>query len=72
MDYILVTFRCNEIVEDLKVPAFIPISELIDTFNEIYQAGGKMLHAEPKGIILDKSKTLSAQGIGHGAMLILS
>jgi len=72
MEYVLLTISCGDVEEDLKVPAFVPTGELIGVFNELYNADGRMLHAEPKGIILDKNKTLEQQGVGHGAKLTLS
>jgi len=76
MDFVLVTFIYGDIAEDLKIPAFIPVGELIDVFHEIYGGGGAAsdatLHAEPKGMILDRSKTLKEQGVEHGALLTLS
>ena len=75
MDYILITFayrdRNYEYTDDLKVPAFLPAGELIELFGEIYRVTGGALHAEPKGIILDRAKTLAEQGILHGAKLTL-
>ena len=71
MDYIIVTICCGDIDEDLKVPAFAAVCELICIFNEIYDADGQTLHAQPKGIILDKNKTLAQQGVEHGAKLTL-
>ena len=72
MDYLIVSLKVQGKYEDLKVPAFISVGELIDTFNEIYQCSGETLHADPKGIILDKKKTLIEQGIEHGAKLTLA
>jgi len=72
MDYILVTVSYGDDKEDdLKVPAFLPVGELIDLLNEIYSTNGRTLHAQPKGIILDKKKTLQRQSIEHGAKLTL-
>ena len=72
MEYILAAFECGEVKEDLKVPGFISVGDLIDIFAELYGTDAKMLHAEPKGIILDKNKTLAEQGVEHGAKLTLS
>jgi len=72
MEYILTTVTCGDTDEDLKVPALVPVGDLIDIFNEIYNENRQILHAEPKGIILDKNKTLAQQGVGHGAKLTLS
>ena len=71
MEYLLVTAAYGDVEEDLKVPAFVRVCELIVMLNELYSADGQMLHAEPKGIILDKSKTLAQQGVEHGAKLTL-
>jgi len=71
MDYILISFNCNEVNDDLKIPTFIKTGELITMLNEIYQQNAKMLHFDPKGIILDTNKTLIEQGVGHGAKLTL-
>ena len=71
MEYLHITAACGDIEEDLKVPAFVPVCELICVLNELYNADGQMLHAEPKGIILDKNKTLAQQGVEHGAKLTL-
>lgn len=71
MDYILVSLNhCNK-TEDLRIPSFAPVAELISMFNEIYGLSCKVMHAEPRGIILDKNKTLAAQGVLHGALLTL-
>ena len=72
MEYILATLVSSDLIEDLKVPGFTPVGDLIDVFNELYNVEGKTLHAEPKGIILDKNKTLAEQGVEHGAKLTLS
>jgi len=72
MEYILITLSRQGKDEDLKVPDFTPAGELLSAFCEIYGGEWKVLHAEPKGIILDKSKTLAEQGIEHGARLTLS
>ena len=72
MDYILATLVNGDREEDLKIPDFVYVGELIGVFNELYGVDGNMLHAEPKGIILDKNKTLGEQGVEHGAKLTLS
>ncbi|MCL2048458.1 MAG: EsaB/YukD family protein [Defluviitaleaceae bacterium] len=72
MDYILVTLEYGDLSEDIKVPSFISVEELIKVLEEIYDIEGTALHAEPKGIILNKNKTLEEQGILHGARLTLS
>lgn len=72
MEYIMTTLCCGDIEEDLKVPAFVPVGELIRAINELYCADKQTCHAEPKGIILDKNKTLAQQGVEHGARLALS
>ncbi|MCL2146652.1 MAG: EsaB/YukD family protein [Synergistaceae bacterium] len=72
MNYILVTLQWNGGLEDLKVPAFVPVVELLEMFDDIYGIGGKTLQAEPKGIILDKNKTLEEQGVQNGAKLSIS
>ena len=72
MEYILATICYGDLEEDLKVPAFVPISELICAIDELYDADARTLHAEPRGIILDKSKTLAEQSIEHGAKLTLN
>ena len=71
MEYILTTVVYDCISEDMKVPACTPVSELIEALNEIIGKTGQTLHANPKGIILDTSKTLAQQGIEHGAILTL-
>jgi uncharacterized ubiquitin-like protein YukD len=72
MDYIPVTFQHDNISDDLKVPTFIPVEELVKIFGEIYGVEGTTLHAEPKGIILNKNKTLEEQSILHGAKLTVA
>jgi len=72
MEYILLTLCCGDEEDDLKVPAFVPVAELVGVINELYCVDGQTLHAEPKGIILDKNKTLAQQSVGHGAKLTLS
>ena len=71
MEYILATVRCGDINDDLKIPSDIPVGELTDMINELYGTDCKTLHANPKGMICDKSRTLSQQEIGHGAILTL-
>jgi len=71
MDYILVSFCFEDRAEDLKIPTFVPIADLVILFMELFGARGKVLHAEPRGIILDKNKTLAEQGVEHGAILTL-
>jgi len=71
VEYILITFVCGELAEDLKVPAFVPVKELIELLCEVIGVNGSELHAEPRGIILDKSKTLLEQGVLHGSLLTL-
>ncbi|MDR0570233.1 MAG: EsaB/YukD family protein [Clostridiales Family XIII bacterium] len=71
MEYVLITLNVSGRDEDLRVPALIAAGELVDVFNELYEASGAMLHCEPKGIILDTGKTLAEQGVGHGARLTL-
>ena len=71
MDYILVCFCYEDRTEDLKIPTFVPVEDLITLFCELFGAKGKVLHAEPRGIILDKNKTLAEQGVEHGAVLTL-
>jgi len=72
VEYIFVTLCHGNIEEDLKVPAYVPVGELIGMLNELYSTDGQMLHAEPKGIILDKKKTFAEQYVEHGARLTLS
>ncbi|MCL2633123.1 MAG: EsaB/YukD family protein [Oscillospiraceae bacterium] len=72
MDYVLITLKFGEKTEDLKVPALVRVSELLEMFHEIYGISGETLHAEPKGMILDKSKTLEEQGVFHGARLTIN
>jgi uncharacterized ubiquitin-like protein YukD len=71
-EYIIVTLSYNGAQEDLKIPVFVPVKDLIEVFVELFQVKGTMLHAEPKGIILDRGKTLKEQGIEYGARLTLS
>ncbi|MDR2711599.1 MAG: EsaB/YukD family protein [Clostridiales bacterium] len=71
MDYIIVSFCFEDRTEDLKIPTFVPIGDLVILFMELFGARGKALHAEPRGIILDKNKTLAEQGVEHGAILTL-
>jgi len=72
MEYILTTINCEDIEDDLRIPAFVPVGELMDALNTLYSADGQTLHAEPRGIILDRNKTLEQQGVEHGAKLALS
>jgi len=71
MEYILVIFCFEDRAEDLKIPTFVPVSDLISLLGELFGTKGKALHAEPRGIILDKNKTLAEQGVEHGAILTL-
>ena len=71
VEFILVTLKFGGVEEDLKIPAATPVGDLIEVFNELFRINGAILHAEPKGIILDCGKTLKEQGIGHGARLML-
>ena len=72
MEYIIATINTGDIENDLRIPAFVPVGELMGVLNKLYNVDGQTLHAEPKGIILDKSKTLEQQGVEHGAKLALS
>ena len=72
MDYILVSLNHGGKTEDLRIPSLTLVEELISIFNFIYGHSGKSLHAEPRGIMLDKSKTLAAQGVMQGALLTLN
>jgi hypothetical protein len=71
MDYILSNLCYEDREEEIKIPTFLPVGELISLFEDVFGAIGKVLHAEPQGIILDKSKTLAEQGVEHGAVLTL-
>ena len=71
MEYILITLLYSGGEEDLKIPAVVPVDDLIKVFSELFRINGTILHAEPKGIILDRKKTLKEQGIEHGAKLTL-
>ena len=71
MDYILISLNYGDKVEDLRIPSFTSVAELISIFNNIYGISSKELHAEPRGIILDRNKTLAEQGVLHGALLTL-
>ena len=71
MDYILVSLNYGDKTEDLRIPSFASVAELISMFNDIYGLSGKELHAQPRGIILDKNKTLAEQSVLHGALLTL-
>jgi len=71
MDYILVMLCFDDRAEDLKIPTFVPAGDLITLFSELFSTRGNVLHAEPRGIVLDKNKTLAEQGVEHGAILTL-
>ena len=71
MEYILITLLYSGGEEDLKIPVAVPVGDLIKVFSDLFRINGTILHAEPKGIILDRNKTLKEQGIEHGAKLTL-
>lgn len=57
---------------DLKVPAFVPVGDLLDMLEEALQlrkGPQTRLQAEPLGRILQSAKTLGEQGVCHGALL---
>jgi uncharacterized ubiquitin-like protein YukD len=71
MEYILVTLQADEEEHDLKIPSFLPVSEIIAMFKELFSEAGENMSATPKGILLDRNKTLQEQNILHGAKLKL-
>jgi len=71
VEYILVSLNYGDKTEDLRIPSFASVKELLLIFNNIYGLSGKELHAEPRGIILDRNKSLAEQGVLHGALLTL-
>ena len=71
LDYILVSLKYGDKTDDLRVPSFSTVAGLISILNDIYGFSGNELHAEPRGIILDRNKSLAEQGVLHGALLTL-
>lgn len=73
MDYIMVTLQTDDGRQtDLKVPAFVPVSELLGMLAEtlhLERGPETRLQAEPLGRILQDGKTLKEQGVCHGALL---
>ncbi|MCL6605674.1 MAG: EsaB/YukD family protein [Paenibacillus sp.] len=73
MDYIMVTLQTEDGREaDLKVPSFVPVSELLGMLAEalhLVNRAETQLQAEPLGRILQSGKTLEEQGVCHGALL---
>ena len=72
MDYISITLQHDTGWEDLKIPAFVAAGELMRIFGELYGIEVKTIQAEPRGIILDKNKTLEEQGVLYGAKLTVT
>ena len=71
MNYIYITLQRGAESDDLKIPGFVPVGELIGVFRDIYGIEAKALHAEPKGMILDVNKTLDEQGVLYGSKLTI-
>lgn len=75
MDNIMVTFQVGKIInEDISVPAFVSIQELIGMLSEAFSFGIKpenRIQAEPLGRILNNNLTLEQEGVSHGALLTL-
>ena len=74
MDYILVTFLAGNTSEDLKVPVFVKIEELLGMLSEalsIRIGRENRLQAEPLGRILSNDKTLEEEGVTQGSILTL-
>ncbi|GHU50705.1 hypothetical protein AGMMS49975_02270 [Clostridia bacterium] len=69
----IVTIECEgNKVEDLEMPDFLRVEQMLELFGNMYKRTFENLQADPKGIILDKTKTLPEQGVEHGAKLIFS
>ncbi|WP_159081748.1 EsaB/YukD family protein [Paenibacillus sp. CAA11] len=75
MDYVMVTFTAGQAPgKDLKVPAFVPIGELIEMLAEALHLAVEpenRIQAEPVGRILDNRLTLEQEGVADGALLTL-
>ncbi|UQZ35413.1 hypothetical protein C2I18_18935 [Paenibacillus sp. PK3_47] len=73
MEYIMVTLQTEGGRQaDLKIPAFVPVSDLLDMLAEalhLDKGPETRLQAEPLGRILQSAKTLEEQGVCHGALL---
>lgn len=73
-DYVLITFRTMRERVDLRVPEFVPVSELLDMLAEALafpREAGQSLQAEPLGRILDAAKTLAEEQVTEGSLLTL-
>lgn len=75
MDYIMVSLQTGIGAPcDLRVPAFVPVEELIPMLIEALDLNipsQAQLQAEPLGRILSKQRTLEQEGVYHGALLTL-
>ena len=75
MDYVYITLVADTNKADLKVLAFVTISELLDMLSEASAQLGfvigkdSRIQAEPLGRILDNEKTLEEEGVTQGSIL---
>lgn len=74
MEYVMVTLKAGTVEADLKLPAEIPVSELLEMLEEpleLKQPLRSRLQAEPLGRILESARSLEEEGVSHGALLTL-
>lgn len=70
----MVTFQNGSKSDDLKVPTFVRIEELLEMLGEalgIPVSSENKLQAEPLGRILNNSKTLEEETVTQGSLLTL-
>lgn len=71
---LMVTLQVDGSRLDLRIPAFVPVGELIEIFGEALRIPvneNNRLQAEPLGRILDNEKTLQEEEVMHGSILTL-
>jgi uncharacterized ubiquitin-like protein YukD len=75
MDNIMITFQVAKLInEDISVPVFVTIQELMSMLSEAFNIDIKpenRIQAEPLGRILNNNFTLDQEGVSHGALLTL-
>lgn len=73
-DYIFITLVIDLKSIDLKVPTFVPVSELMDLFSKALNVSidnNSQIQAEPLGRILDSDKSIAQQRVTQGSILTL-
>ncbi|TCK90648.1 hypothetical protein EDC19_2417 [Natranaerovirga hydrolytica] len=74
MDYIMITFQMNNLTEDIKVPTFVKIEELLELISKALDINcntNSRVQVEPMGRILENNKTLLEEMVTQGSKLTL-